>query len=45
MHGWSIIASAWRSASNRAITCLLSIPGLMIFRATRRRTGWSWSAM
>ena len=31
MFGWSISASACRSASNRAITCRVSIPGLMIF--------------
>ena len=39
MFGWSIIASACRSASNRAMTSLVSMPGLMIFSATRRRTG------
>ena len=39
MLGWSIIARAWRSASKRAMTCLVSMPGLMIFRATLRRTG------
>ena len=39
MLGWSIRARAWRSASKRAITCLVSMPGLMIFRATLRRTG------
>ena len=39
MLGWSIIARAWRSASKRATTCLVSMPGLMIFRATLRRTG------
>ena len=39
MFGWSIIARACRSASKRAMTCLLSMPGLMIFSATRRRTG------
>ena len=44
MWGWSIMAKAWRSASKRAITCLVSIPSLMIFRATRRRTGFSCSA-
>ena len=38
MFGWSIRASACRSASNRATTCRLSIPALMTFRATRRRT-------
>ena len=31
MLGWSISASAWRSASNRAITWREFIPGLMIF--------------
>ncbi len=45
MLGWSIIASACRSASNRAITCRVSIPNLMIFSATRRRTGSRCSAM
>ena len=39
MLGWSIIARACRSASKRAMTCLVSMPGLMIFRATLRRTG------
>ena len=39
MFGWSIIASAWRSASKRAITCLVSMPSLMTFSATLRRTG------
>ena len=39
MFGWSIIARACRSASKRATTCLESMPGLMTFRATRRRTG------
>ena len=39
MFGWSIMARACRSASNRAITCCVSMPGLMIFRATLRRTG------
>ena len=34
MLGWSISASACRSASNRAITCRVSMPGLMIFSAT-----------
>jgi hypothetical protein len=38
------IAKACRSASKRAITCFVSIPGLMIFRATRRRTGSVCSA-
>ena len=41
MLGWSIIASACRSASNRAMTWRVSMPGLMIFRATLRRTGSS----
>ncbi len=45
MFGWSISASAWRSASKRAMTCLVSIPSLMTFSATRRRTGCSCSAM
>ena len=36
MFGWSISASACRSASNRAITCRVSMPGLMIFSATLR---------
>src|SRR5207248_5060204 len=45
MLGWSIIASAWRSASNRAITDLVSMPSLMTLRATRRRTGSSCSAI
>ena len=44
MAGWSISASAWRSDSKRATTCLLSMPALMIFSATRRRTGSSCSA-
>ena len=39
MFGWSISASACRSASKRAITCRVSMPGLMILSATRRRTG------
>ena len=34
MFGWSISASACRSASKRAITCRVSIPGLMTFSAT-----------
>ena len=42
---WSIIASACRSASKRAITCRLSMPGLMTLRATLRCTGWVCSAM
>ena len=36
MFGWSISASACRSASKRAITCRVSMPGLMILSATRR---------
>jgi hypothetical protein len=32
-------ASAWRSASNRASTSLVSIPTLITFRATRRTIG------
>ena len=39
MLGWSIIARACRSASKRAITCRVSMPGLMIFSATVRWTG------
>src|SRR5262249_59115473 len=39
MLGWSISASACRSASNRAMTCRLSIPALMTFTATSRLTG------
>ncbi len=34
MFGWSIIARACRSASKRAITWRVSMPGLMIFSAT-----------
>ncbi len=45
MFGWSIMARACRSASNRATTCRVSIPGLMTLRATLRRTGWVCSAM
>ena len=45
MLGWSIRARACRSASKRAITCRVSMPGLMIFRATLRRTGCCCSAM
>ena len=41
MFGWSISASACRSASNRAMTCRVSMPGLMTFSATLRRTGCS----
>ena len=39
MFWWSIIARAWRSASKRAMTWWLSMPGLMILSATLRRTG------
>ena len=39
--GWSMSARACRSASKRATTCRVSMPGLMTFRATRRRTGCS----
>jgi hypothetical protein len=45
MFGWSRMASACRSASKRAITCFVSIPSLMTFSATFRRTGSSCSAM
>ena len=41
MLGWSIRASAWRSAPNRARTWRLSMPALMSFSATVRRTGGS----
>src|SRR5262245_33169605 len=44
MLGWSIMASACRSASNRDRTCRLSMPGLISLRATRRRTGSVCSA-
>ncbi len=43
--GGSIIANAWRSASNRATTSRVSIPSLITLSATRRRTGFSCSAM
>ena len=36
MLGWSIRASACRSASKRAITCRVSIPALMTLTATWR---------
>ena len=45
MLGWSISARAWRSASNRAMTWPVSMPGLMTLSATLRRTGFSCSAM
>ena len=35
------MARAWRSASNLAMTSRVSIPGLMIFSATRRENGLS----
>ena len=38
--GWSIKASACRSASKRAMTCFESMPALMSFSATTRLTGW-----
>ena len=39
MWTWSIRARAWRSASKRATTWRVSMPALMTFRATWRRTG------
>jgi hypothetical protein len=45
MLGWSIMASACRSASNRPITCRVSIPGLTIFSATFRLIGAVCCAM
>ncbi len=45
MFGWSISASAWRSASKRATTCFESIPGLISLSATLRFTGFCCSAM
>ena len=36
MFGWSISASACRSASKRATTCRVSMPSLMTLSATRR---------
>ena len=44
MQGWSMSASAWRSASKRASTSRESIPALISLRATVRRTGWVCSA-
>jgi hypothetical protein len=44
MFGWSISARACRSASNRATTCRVSMPGLITFSATFRWTGWVCSA-
>jgi hypothetical protein len=37
--GWFIIASACRSASNRATTWRVSMPSLITLSATVRRTG------
>ena len=45
MPGWSITASACRSASKRATNCLVSMPSLSIFNATRRAIGAVCSAM
>ncbi len=45
MLGWSINASACRSASNRARTARESIPGLISLRATSRLTGSRCSAI
>ena len=45
MLGWSMIASACRSASKRATTCRVSIPAFSTLSATRRRTGSVCSAM
>ncbi len=45
MFGWSIRARACRSASNRAITSRVSMPGLMTLSATVRRTGSVCSAI
>ena len=39
MLAWSISARACRSASKRAMTCAVSMPGLMSLRATLRWTG------
>ena len=44
MLGWSITASACRSASKRASTDFESMPALMSLRATLRRTGCVCSA-
>ena len=44
MFGWSIIASACRSASKRASTWAVSMPSLMTLSATRRRMGSRCSA-
>jgi hypothetical protein len=45
MFGWSISASAWRSASNRTTTSRVSMPSLTIFSATLRTTGSRCSAI
>jgi hypothetical protein len=45
MCGWSISASAWRSASNRTTTSRVSMPSLTIFSATLRTTGSRCSAI
>ena len=45
MFGWSIMASAWRSASKRARTCLVSIPALITLSATMREIGTDCSAI
>jgi hypothetical protein len=42
-HGWSIMASAWRSASKRAMTCFVHA-GLDHLEATSRRIGSACSA-
>ena len=39
MLGWSISARAWRSASKRAMTSSVSMPGLMTLRATLAADG------
>ena len=44
MFGWSISARACRSASNAGDHLRVSMAGLMILSATRRRTGWRVSA-
>ena len=45
MFGWSIIASACRSASKRAITCCVSMPELDDLQRHAADTGSSCSAM
>ncbi len=44
MLGWFMSARAWRSASKRATTSLVSMPGLMILSATSRCTGSACTA-